>query len=225
MPTAPWPPDTATLQALFERPRLQRGRQLLGQILELQADGQGASARVQGSGERVFELVVQGAADAEGRPHYSALCSCRTRRFCEHAAAVMLKLRQQADAPLRANALHLWVEALRRKAGRDELKALPKLPEADAAQLMDLLLADTQPPAPPAAPVAPAPAPVGEPAQFRPRLTLRTLTRGDGLLGLAPETGKGKLGPRGDAVTVAQVDWTYRASQGLAWDTPAPVRC
>jgi len=222
MPTAPWPPDTATLQALFERPRLQRGRQLLGQILELQADGQGASARVQGSGERVFELVVQGAADAEGRPHYSALCSCRTRRFCEHAAAVMLKLRQQADAPLRANALHLWVEALRRKAGRDELKALPKLPEADAAQLMDLLLADTQPPAPPAAPVAPAPAPVGEPAQFRPRLTLRTLTRGDGLLGLAPETGKGKLGPRGDAVTVAQVDWTYRASQGLAWDTPAP---
>ena len=33
-----------------------------------------------------------------------------------------------------------------------------------------------------------------------PHLTLRTLTRGDGLLGLRP---RGALGPRGEQVTVA----------------------
>ncbi|MDN3919071.1 DEAD/DEAH box helicase [Pelomonas sp. PFR6] len=115
-----------------------------------------------------------------------------------------------------------WVEALRRKAGREELRALPKLAAADAARLMDLLQGDAEiAPAPqPAAP--PPPAPVGEPARFRPRLTLRTLSRGDGLLGLAPDRKQRKLGPRGDAVTVAQVDWTYRAEGGLAWALPAP---
>ncbi len=48
-------------------------------------------------------------------------------------------------------------------------------------------------------------------ARFEPRLRLRTLSRGDGLLGLAPH---GPLGPRGDAVTIAQVDWTYRRPEG-----------
>ena len=213
-----WPPEEALLQRLFERPRLQRGRSIQGQILALQADALGASATVQGAGEQVFELVLQGVLGADGRPHYSALCSCRTRRFCEHAAAVMLRLQAEADAPLRAQALHLWVEALRRKAGRDELKLLPKLPEADAARLMDLLLSDTvtPPPAPPEPPPAPA---QGEAARFRPRLSLRSLSRGDGLLGLAPG---GKLGPRGDTVTVAQVDWVYSGSEGLHWQTPAP---
>ncbi|MCV2361581.1 DEAD/DEAH box helicase [Paucibacter sp. TC2R-5] len=134
----------------------------------------------------------------------------------------MLKLQIAADAPQRAALLQTWVAALRRKAGRDELKTLPRLPEADAAKLMDMLLSDQAPaaPAPALAPApAPAPAPKGEPARFRPRLNLRTLSRGDGLLGLAPG---GKLGPRGDAVTVAQVDWTYADARGLLWDTPAP---
>ena len=54
---------------------------------------------------------------------------------------------------------------------------------------------------------------------FRPRLTLRTLNRGDGLLGLKPF---GKLGPRGDSVTVARLDWTYRTDAGGQWHTPAP---
>ncbi|MCV2353783.1 DEAD/DEAH box helicase [Paucibacter sp. B2R-40] len=132
----------------------------------------------------------------------------------------MLKLQIAADAPQRAATLQVWVEALRRKAGRDELKTLPRLPEADAAKLMDLLLSDAAVPAPPALPAAPPPSlPKGEPARFRARLTLRTLSRGDGLLGLAPG---GKLGPRGDAVTVAQVDWTYAGETKLLWDTPAP---
>ncbi|MGS0759244.1 hypothetical protein ACVBEH_33320, partial [Roseateles sp. GG27B] len=73
----------------------------------------------------------------------------------------------------RASTLQAWVAALRRKASRDELKQLPRLPDADAAQLMDLLLSDA-PPAPPPAPAAP-PAKLiqGETARFRPRLTLR----------------------------------------------------
>jgi len=57
-------------------------------------------------------------------------------------------------------------------------------------------------------------------ARFEPRLRLRTLSRGDGLLGLAPH---GALGPRGDRVTIAQVDWTYRAPAGpLLFEAGAP---
>ena len=55
---------------------------------------------------------------------------------------------------------------------------------------------------------------------FRPRLTLQTLGRGDGLLGLRPQ---GKLGPRGDNVTVARFDWTYQTDAGERWQTPAPT--
>jgi len=54
---------------------------------------------------------------------------------------------------------------------------------------------------------------------FRPRITLMTLGRGEGLLGLKPQ---GKLGPRGDSVTLAQFDWTYRTPAGDRWETPAP---
>ena len=46
-----------------------------------------------------------------------------------------------------------------------------------------------------------------------------TLGRGEGLLGLKPQ---GKLGPRGDSVTLAQFDWTYRTPAGDRWETPAP---
>ena len=56
--------------------------------------------------------------------------------------------------------------------------------------------------------------------QFRPQLTLQTLGRGEGLLGLKPS---GKLGPRGDSVTLAQIDWTYRTETGERWQTPAPA--
>jgi len=215
-----WPPTAEQLTHLFERARLQRGRQLLGQIQQLQSDEQGASATVRGAREQVFELALQGLAGPDGQARYSALCSCRTRRFCEHAAAVLLRLQAEADAPAREQLLQTWVAALRRKAGRDELKALPRLPEADAARLMDLLLSEPPPSLPPqpAAPV-PAPLPAAEPARFSPRLRLRTLGRGQGLLGLAPG---GKLGPRGDTVTVAQLDWCYTLAEGGVWQTPAP---
>lgn len=56
--------------------------------------------------------------------------------------------------------------------------------------------------------------------RFRPRLTLQTLTRGDGLLGM---TAHGRFGPRGPQVTVARVDWTYAAAPGLFWASPAPT--
>ncbi|RXZ36722.1 DEAD/DEAH box helicase [Oxalobacteraceae bacterium CAVE-383] len=55
--------------------------------------------------------------------------------------------------------------------------------------------------------------------RFYPRMTLRTLTRGDGLLGMKPS---GPFGPRGGQVTVAQIDWTYFADGILRWETPAP---
>jgi superfamily II DNA or RNA helicase len=59
------------------------------------------------------------------------------------------------------------------------------------------------------------------PARFRPRLTLQTLTRGDGLLGMRAMPG---FGPRGAQVTVARADWTYTTDGGLHWETPAPTR-
>ncbi len=46
-----------------------------------------------------------------------------------------------------------------------------------------------------------------------------TLGRGDGLLGMKPQ---GKLGPRGDSVTFAQIEWVYRAVDNTVWETPAP---
>ena len=47
-----------------------------------------------------------------------------------------------------------------------------------------------------------------------------TLGRGQGLLGMAPQ---GKLGPRGDSVTLAQIDWTYRTDSGATWHESAPT--
>ena len=60
-----------------------------------------------------------------------------------------------------------------------------------------------------------------QPGHFRPRLTLLTLTRGDGLLGQRAVPG---FGPRGAQLSAARVDWTYRTADGLAWETPAPER-
>ncbi|WP_375185016.1 DEAD/DEAH box helicase [Aquabacterium sp.] len=54
--------------------------------------------------------------------------------------------------------------------------------------------------------------------RFRPRLTLQTLGRGDGLLGLAPS---GVFGPRGGQVTVAWVEWVYTDAAGAVWSAPA----
>ncbi len=112
----------------------------------------------------------------------------------------------------------VWVDALRRKADAAALKALPTLLDADAARVMALLRMDSPPRATPA-PVVNAPTD-SVPGHFRPRLTLQTVGRGDGLLGLKPQ---GKLGPRGDSVTLAQFDWTYRTDAGDHWHTPAPI--
>ena len=218
--TRVWPPELPQLLRLFERARLQRGRALQAQIIELRQDSNGAAAAVAGAREQVFELVLQGLANADGSLHYSALCSCKVRRFCEHAAAVMLRLQVEADAPLRANLLNQWVEALRRKASREELGRLPRLPEADAGKLIDQLLSEAAAPVPlPKPRLAPPAELAAEEARFRPRLTLRTLGRGQGLLGMAPSA---KLGPRADSVTIAQIDWTYAGSAGLSWEAPAP---
>ncbi len=59
------------------------------------------------------------------------------------------------------------------------------------------------------------------PGQFRPRLNLQTLTRGDGFLGLRAREG---FGPRSSQLTVAKVTWTYATDKGLHWETPAPTR-
>ena len=125
----------------------------------------------------------------------------------------------------------IWVDALRRKADPATLKGLPTLADADAARVMALLRMDDQPQAsstdPSAATPAPLPPAFAEPngeglvvGHFRPRLSLQTLGRGEGLLGLKPQ---GKLGPRGDSVTLAQFDWTYTTPAGDPWQTPAPT--
>jgi superfamily II DNA or RNA helicase len=54
---------------------------------------------------------------------------------------------------------------------------------------------------------------------MQPRLTLQTLGRGDGLLGLLRHS---VFGPRGDSVTLAWVDWVYAIEAGFQWATPAP---
>jgi len=59
------------------------------------------------------------------------------------------------------------------------------------------------------------------PGRFLARLTLRTLTRGDGLLGMRGMPG---FGPRSTQVTVARIDWLYTTEAGLRWETPAPRR-
>jgi superfamily II DNA or RNA helicase len=64
-------------------------------------------------------------------------------------------------------------------------------------------------------------APTPAPGFFRPRLTLQTLTRGDGLLGMRAAPG---FGPRSAQLTVARIAWTYTTPSGLRWETPAPDR-
>jgi superfamily II DNA or RNA helicase len=64
-------------------------------------------------------------------------------------------------------------------------------------------------------------APTPAPGFFRPRLTLQTLTRGDGLLGMRASPG---FGPRSAQLTVARIAWTYTTPSGLRWETPAPDR-
>ena len=121
-------------------------------------------------------------------------------------------------ADTRDRTVALWVDALRRKADAATLNTLPTLADADASRVMALLRLDT----PPAAESVPIVAADGNSVigHFRPRITLQTLDRGHGLLGLKPQ---GKLGPRGDSVTLAQFDWTYQTDAGDRWQTPAPT--
>ena len=158
--------------------------------------------------------------------------------------------------------LQVWLAALRRHAGAEELRALPALPDAEAARVMALLRAQASAPAPkrkptptlkqlplgagPASAIDDAQAPpavepgpgtaasatpattpgtasaqVPTPGQFRARLNLQTLTRGDGFLGLRARDG---FGPRSAQLTVARITWTYATDKGLHWETPAPTR-
>lgn len=116
----------------------------------------------------------------------------------------------------RAAVVQSWVQALRDGANATQLRVMAPLTDSEAAQVMALMRS-----------AAPAVAHSGgaassdvAPGQFRPRLTLMTLGRGDGLLGMQPQ---GKLGPRGDSVTLVQIDWTYRTDSGATWATPAPT--
>ncbi len=117
-----------------------------------------------------------------------------------------------------------WVAALRRQADAAALKALPPLTDAEAARVMGLMRGDARASTeaiPSRRPTLPPGIAAGH---FQPRITLMTLGRGDGLLGLKPQ---GKMGPRGDSVTLAQIDWTYRLEDTpqatIAWQAPAPT--
>ncbi|SFD92245.1 DEAD/DEAH box helicase [Paracidovorax konjaci] len=138
----------------------------------------------------------------------------------------------------REEAIGAWVTALRAQGGPASLAHLPPLTAPEAERAMARLREGPAPaiagapaaPTPQAAPAGPASAPEGTPptatarhpapAPFQPRLTLRTLGRGDGLLGMRAHGG---IGPRGGNVTLAQVDWTYRLDDGNVWEAPAPV--
>ncbi|MES2926551.1 MAG: DEAD/DEAH box helicase [Pseudomonadota bacterium] len=122
----------------------------------------------------------------------------------------------------RAALVQAWVQALRTQAGPAHLQALAPLSDAEAARVMALLRNEA--PHKSVQPDRPASESAHNPGitsgHFRPRITLMTLGRGDGLLGMAPQ---GKLGPRGDSVTLVQIDWTYRTDDGANWQTPAPT--
>ncbi|RKR26291.1 helicase-like protein [Acidovorax sp. 93] len=122
----------------------------------------------------------------------------------------------------RAALVQAWVQALRTQAGPAHLQALAPLSDAEAARVMALLRNDAAHKS--VQPDRPASESAHNPGitsgHFRPRITLMTLGRGDGLLGMAPQ---GKLGPRGDSVTLVQIDWTYRTDDGAHWQTPAPT--
>ncbi len=124
----------------------------------------------------------------------------------------------------RAALVQAWARALRSRASAAHLQALAPLTDAEAAQVMGLLQGTGTPAAPPREGSEPADTScvdaAATPSQFRPRITLMTLGRGEGLLGLQPQ---GKLGPRGDSVTLVQIDWTYRTDGGATWQTPAPT--
>ncbi len=145
------------------------------------------------------------------------------------------------QASPREAAIQAWLDALRRHADARSLAALPELSQADAARVMAMLRADA--PADEGAmgasaaqleraektladqDVAHADAAHSEDAEasadrFQPRLSLQTLTRGDGLLGMKPT---GPFGPRGPQVTIAQISWVYVTEAGLSWQTPAPT--
>jgi len=124
--------------------------------------------------------------------------------------------------PDRAALVQAWVQALRTQAGPTELQALAPLSDAEAARVMALLRNESPRASSPTgrAPAANTLSADIATGHFRPRITLMTLGRGDGLLGLQPQ---GKLGPRGDSVTLVQIDWTYRTDDGATWQTPAPT--
>ena len=124
--------------------------------------------------------------------------------------------------PDRAALVQAWVQALRTQASPTELQALASLSDAEAARVMALLRNESPSASSPTgrAPAANTLSADIATGHFRPRITLMTLGRGDGLLGLQPQ---GKLGPRGDSVTLVQIDWTYRTDDGATWQTPAPT--
>ena len=96
------------------------------------------------------------------------------------------------DLAVRENAVAMWLKALRNHADAAALRLLPPLTDADAARVMALLrdetpqtpghFRDTLPPKPPDIATG----------QFRPRITLMTLGRGDGLLGMQPRASWGR---------------------------------
>ncbi len=124
--------------------------------------------------------------------------------------------RPPSVSPRRAQTIAAWVAALRRQADAATLQSLPPLIDADAAHVMALLREDAEPASQAEEPTEPGTV-IG---QFRPRITLQTLGRGEGLLGLKPH---GKLAARAGSVTLVQVDWTYRTETGAQWHTPAPT--
>ena len=125
------------------------------------------------------------------------------------------------SSPLKPAApVELWLHALRSGAGPSVLQQLPPLAPQDAAHVMARLRTEEAHCGPPMQRQPPAQDGGTVHGEFRPRITLMTLGRGDGLLGMAPQ---GKLGPRGDSVTLVQIDWTYRTDGGATWQTSAPT--
>ena len=155
-------------------------------------------------------------------------------RPADHSAAPPGSPSRRIPGASREEVIAAWVDALRRQANAASLRALPELTPDESARVMALMRQpDTGVAAhagQAAASATPRVAPDGvreantppAPGEFRfqPRLTLQTLGRGEGLLGLRPG---GRIGPRATPVTVAFIDWTYLGHDGLEAEVPAPT--
>ena len=101
MDSSPLTLDIDDLREAFPPAYLERGMTYLRQRRVLTADFKAAqsvaTARVAGSGGRVYQCLIQLGREPDGALFVVGQCSCPVGYNCKHVAAALLSLGQQAD--------------------------------------------------------------------------------------------------------------------------------